>query len=382
MSKIVLTYFVLIFSSTVMLGQETLQNFGNLKVHNEGALGFHHNLINNGFSDDNQGLVGFFSENNIAVSGAFRPIFKDLEIMVNTDLILDVGIGVTNNTNFILGDVFTPRNELDINLDYINAAFYNGNQNSAKIDGYSAITNKLFFNFPIGDSERLRPLYISSTSEPLNAKSAYYFETTGTSSFIDTSFITLNKENIIVSLNTHEFWDLDSATESLVRLTWDDRSAIENLANELQNIRVIGWHTGDQIWKDLGHTSFNGDFQAGWVQSKAFIPDEYSILTLGGGMSAEDVTFENVILTPNNDGINDYFIIEGTAISPNNILKVFNRWGKAVFQQENYENNFNGKSNLGVVLGKNKTLPPGVYFYIIELEDIDVIHQGYLYITD
>ncbi len=365
-----------------MVGQEAAQNFGNLKVHSQGALGFHHNLINNGFSDDNQGLVGFFSEHSIEVSGALRPIFRDLEIMVNDDLILDVGIGVTHNSNFILGDVFTPRSQLDINLDYIDSGFYNGDQNSTKIDGYAAITNKKFFHFPIGDSERLRPLSIQSVADKLNAKTAYFYENIGSSVNFDTSFITPNKTDIILTINSHEFWDLDSASESIVKLTWDDRSMVENLVDDIKNIRVIGWNNEYEIWEDLGHTSHSGNLTSGWVKSVAFVPDDYTILTLGGGMSEEDVSFENFLLTPNNDGLNDFFVIKPVAISPNNVLKIFNRWGRAVYVEENYTNRFNGKGNTGIVVNKNDNLPVGIYFYVIELKDIDVIHQGFLYISD
>lgn len=367
---------------TIVIGQEPFQNMGNLKVHENGALGFHDNLINNGSFDDNSGLVGFFNDDQITVSGAFKPIFRDLEIMVTNNLVLEIAIGVTNNSNFILGNIFTPRNQIDINVDYINSAFYNGNENSAKIDGYGAITNKAIFNFPIGDDQRLRGLHISSTAGSLNAKTAYFYENIGSSPTIDTSFITMNKEDIILNINTKEFWDLDSETTSLVRLTWDDRSTVQNLVNEIENIRVIGWHTEDEIWKDLGHTSFQGDFNTGWVQSKAFVPDEYTILTLGGGMSEEDVTFKNKLLTPNNDGINDFFVIEAIAISPNNTLKIFNRWGKEVYAKKNYSNTFDGKSNVSTVIQKNNALPSGVYFYVIELIDLDTIHQGYLYIND
>lgn len=372
-----------LFSMTTWVnGQEPFQNLGNLKIHINGAIGFHNNLINNGSFDDNLGLAGFYNDNQSTVSGAFRPIFNDLEIMVENDLVLEVGIGVTNNSNFILGNLFTPRLQNNIHLDYINSAFYSGNENSAKVDGYSAITNKKFFIFPIGDSERLRSLTINAISGNLEAKSAYFFEPIGSSSDIDTSFITNKKEDIITKVNFHEFWDLDSENESIIKITWDDRSAVENLVTEIEDIRVIGWHTEDQIWKDLGHTSFSGNFEAGWVQSKAFVPDDYTILTLGGGMNEEDVSFKNKLITPNNDGTNDFFVIEAIAISPNNVLKIFNRWGKLVYEKNNYNNGFNGKSNTSIAIGKNKNLPVGIYFYIIELKDIEVLHQGYLYISD
>ena len=48
--------------------QEALHNYGNLKIHDNGAMGFHHDLINDGTTDDNRGLAGFYSNNDIVIS--------------------------------------------------------------------------------------------------------------------------------------------------------------------------------------------------------------------------------------------------------------------------------------------------------------------------
>jgi len=64
------------------------------------------------------------------------------------------------------------------------------------------------------------------------------------------------------------------------------------------------------------------------------------------------LTFPNVI-TPNGDGYNDFFVITNGDKYPNNKLVVFNRWGKIVFEQTNYDNKWDGDS-----------LAEGTYFYI------------------
>ncbi len=382
MKKITLVYISFLLSSLIINGQEAVQNFGNLKVHTDGALGFHHDLINNGISDDNQGLIGFFSNNSILISGAFRPVFEDLEIMVTNNLYLEVGIRVTNNTNYILGNIITPRDQIDIYIDYINNAFYNGNEDFTKVDGYAGITNKSNFTFPIGDETRLRPLSLISETTISNAKSAYFFENPNSPSTFSLSFDTATHTDIITMISTKEFWDVDAATPAKVRLTWNPESEVNVLAEAVEDLRVVGWHTTNETWENLGISEYGGDFSNGYISSEAFTPDDYSVITLGGSLNKNNINLANYLITPNGDGTNDFLVIKEVALSPDNLLKIYNRWGRKVYEAEDYDNTFEGIANSGLLVNKDKILPSGLYFYIIELKDIDVLHQGYLYINE
>ncbi len=66
----------------------------------------------------------------------------------------------------------------------------------------------------------------------------------------------------------------------------------------------------------------------------------------------DELIFPNVI-TPNGDGVNDVLYIKNAEKYPNNIIQVFNRWGKLVFEQQNYDNTWGGGN-----------LSEGSYFYI------------------
>ncbi|MGB1041560.1 MAG: gliding motility-associated C-terminal domain-containing protein [Flavobacteriales bacterium] len=57
---------------------------------------------------------------------------------------------------------------------------------------------------------------------------------------------------------------------------------------------------------------------------------------------------------------------------PNNTVKVFNRWGNMVFEEKGYYTGWMGTTNLNLTDSdgktiKNKMLPEGTYFYIINL---------------
>ncbi|MCB0632575.1 MAG: gliding motility-associated C-terminal domain-containing protein [Lewinella sp.] len=82
----------------------------------------------------------------------------------------------------------------------------------------------------------------------------------------------------------------------------------------------------------------------------------------------EEVTDEVVAnaITPNGDGLNDYFIFDIIANStpeelPDNELIIFNRWGDIVFRQENYYNDWSGTNQNG------QLLPEATYYYVLRL---------------
>jgi len=64
--------------------------------------------------------------------------------------------------------------------------------------------------------------------------------------------------------------------------------------------------------------------------------------------------------TPNGDGINDTWVIEGINSFPNHIVQVFNRWGQLVYQGFNGDNEWDGRFN-------DKFVPAGSYLYIVKL---------------
>ena len=67
------------------------------------------------------------------------------------------------------------------------------------------------------------------------------------------------------------------------------------------------------------------------------------------------------VITPNNDGFNDKWII----LRPFNIsvsVKMFNRWGQLIYSNNNYNNDWDGRSSV-----TNEYLPYGTYFYLVEL---------------
>jgi gliding motility-associated-like protein len=82
-----------------------------------------------------------------------------------------------------------------------------------------------------------------------------------------------------------------------------------------------------------------------------------------------------VAISPNGDGLNDFFVIDGLEDYPENKLVIFNRWGDIVWERENYKNDWNGESEAPLQVGK-KELPDGTYFYHLRIKDQVSVFKG------
>ena len=109
---------------------------------------------------------------------------------------------------------------------------------------------------------------------------------------------------------------------------------------------------------------------------------EYSIVVTDQNSCAKSVvvevdftwTFNCVvipqIITPNNDGFNDEWIIKNIDLYPNAEIRIYNRWGKLVFSTKNPSDNpWDGRMD-------GKLVPTDSYHYILYLNDGSVPRSG------
>ena len=99
------------------------------------------------------------------------------------------------------------------------------------------------------------------------------------------------------------------------------------------------------------------------------VKDEFNCMkTLEVNLNCNTSIFIPELVSPNNDGLNDFFEIKGIFNYPNNKLSIFNRWGNIIYEKEKYMNDWNGKSNVNDATGEG-FLPSGTYFVIFEFGD-------------
>jgi gliding motility-associated-like protein len=92
--------------------------------------------------------------------------------------------------------------------------------------------------------------------------------------------------------------------------------------------------------------------------------------TLTGGCSATASITVNVdgsvkitnVFTPNGDGFNDLWVIQGVETFGNCTITLFDSFGSQIFEQKGYQNNWDGTYN-------GKKVPRGTYYYIVNCPD-------------
>jgi gliding motility-associated-like protein len=82
---------------------------------------------------------------------------------------------------------------------------------------------------------------------------------------------------------------------------------------------------------------------------------------------------ENIIIyntfTPNHDGNNDTWYIGNIHKFPDNTVEIYNRYGKLLYRQFQYNNTWGGRAY-------GNELPAGTYFYIIDLGNGKEAYHG------
>lgn len=67
------------------------------------------------------------------------------------------------------------------------------------------------------------------------------------------------------------------------------------------------------------------------------------------------------VITPNDDGINDRWIIKNIELYPNNAVRILDRDGRLVYSKLGYDNSWNGTYN-------GLPLPEDTYYYVLYLD--------------
>jgi gliding motility-associated-like protein len=82
-------------------------------------------------------------------------------------------------------------------------------------------------------------------------------------------------------------------------------------------------------------------------------------------------------VSPNGDGFNDLWIIQGIQKYPDNEVRLFDRYNNLVYQESGYDNvdtYWAGISNIR----DSKELPDGTYFYVIDLGNGEELLKGFI----
>ena len=146
---------------------------------------------------------------------------------------------------------------------------------------------------------------------------------------------------------------------------------------------------------DIVFSEFNDADSVTWIDETGLvvsqqeklidaIPGTYTVTfkAQNGCIYEDTFTIETAIniyngVSANDDGFNDFFLIDCLDYFPNNNVQIFTRDGVRIYEVDNYNNTdrrFDGTSNVG----GSRNLPSGTYFYVIDKGDGSQAVQGYL----
>jgi len=174
---------------------------------------------------------------------------------------------------------------------------------------------------------------------------------------------------------TSVFSDSDNDTLAKIQITSLTSSGVLKLNG-------VPLTTGQEIpWNQIGllvyypPSTYEGGAAFMW---KASDGKDYSASASGVINVTRAEQFIPEGFSPNGDGINDFFVIKGID-GKTASLSVYNRWGNLVYSSRDYQNDWDGLANTGLLLGSK--LPDGTYFYVLDLHDGEKAKIGYITIN-
>lgn len=139
----------------------------------------------------------------------------------------------------------------------------------------------------------------------------------------------INNTQGITSVSNAFHWTLAGSQQAEVTLSWSAEHQITTLTDRVEDLIIVGYDGFN--WQELPATLVNGSLTQGALTTTAPVDfSNYSALTIGTKFSS-DTPIVNQGLTPNGDGANDGWVIEGIENHPDAQIRVFSRWGREVF---------------------------------------------------
>ena len=273
---------------------------------------------------------------------------------------------------------------------FLKGATHTNTSDKSHVEGEVQKTGNDRFTYPIGKSGYYRLAGISAPSNVADQYMGEYFlAPTNTDAHPHK-----DKTGIIELIDEKEYWTIEPSKDTkgsvIVTLSWDNRTTPQNLIAKPQNLHIVRWDAIQGLWIDEGGLV---DESNNTVTTPVNV-EGFGIFTLAAVkekfLNPGDVVIYNGV-TPDNDGMNDYLIIDNIEYFPSNHVSIYNRWGRKVYETQSYNskgNVFKGVAEGVDVVGKGEPLPSGTYYYVVEyLYDRDGQNQwvkkvGYLHLEN
>lgn len=361
-----------ILPNTLIATQFDFDNTASGVVFNDGEFQFYKNYNNDGLfthtSTQTTGYTVFQGNQSQLISGSqpskhfdvlFHNISAQYPFNLNSDLIID-GIG-----NFRNGIVKINK-EAGGKMLFGNGASQMNASDKSYAEGMVEKQGNNAFVFPIGTSGYYRLAGISAPANEAHLYQGEYFQE-------DTNELYPHKDRtgIIAAVDDQEYWTIEQAAGTtgsvIVTLSWHNQTTPAPFRGN-NDLHIVRWDANQNLWVDEGGIVDEGS----QTVTTPVEVEGFGIFTLGKIKEAflnpgDVVIYQGV--TPDGDGINDHFIIDNINYFSENNVKIYNRWGRLVYETQRYNssgNVFKGYAEGTGVVGSGEKLPSGTYYYVVE----------------
>lgn len=407
----IIVFFILAVSSTIKaqvvnIGEMVVNpntvvgitsNFDNQlygTVLNDGELHFWSDFKNEGlvtFSSEQDGITVFGGNEQQKIEGNGSTGFQNLLFNKSSSgaaVELHTEISIAAKADFTRGIVNAE--DLGGLVVFERGATHSGTNNDSYVDGEIKKNGDEAFIFPTGHNGYYRNLEISATKEVLSTfKGNYYYKNS------NDLYPHSNKVGAISVINENEYWVLErngGNANAILTLSWDELTTTPSAiaAEPLEDIHVVRWNADKNIWVDEGGIV---NVYEKTVSTPVSVSG-YGIFTLARASVSGSVPCKKLVvynaISANGDGLNDYFKIDGlkSCSDGHNKIQIYDRWGVKVYETNNYDENgnvFRGYANAKNIIGGNKLLPTGTYFYVLTISEGSnsqaMNKTGYLYLN-
>lgn len=360
---------------------------------NDGEAFIYSHFNNDGELDFYQetGTTRFIGSNTQNISGTNTSFLYDvlfnnsssttpfeLAGAINIGGIADFFDGIVDNDNF--GGV----------ISFASMANHSNTSDFSHVDGPVNKLGTTAFTFPIGDGGyyRFGGITAPSATEAI-FEGKFYFQNS------DDFFPHHLRTGVIQEIDNQEYWTIenkgDAQEDVLITLSWRDVTTPVSMiaAAQQESLTIVRWDEAANMWVDEGGAI---DLQNQTITTAV---KQYGVFTFGR-VNLDMILPCNIVVynavTPNGDGINDYFLIDtsNNECAEDLNVMVFNRWGVKVFETDNYSlagDVFDGFSSGRLTMKDSEQLPTGTYYYILDYKYADGAgskrhkQAGYLYLS-
>ncbi len=348
-----------ITQNAVLSVSENFTNNGRLV--NDGRLVVGQNWLNNGDYDaGSTGLIVLNGEEAQSINHNAQT-FQNVEIS-GGDKIFQADLTVNESIIFTDGKLFSENGaKLIIGPD----ASISGGSETSYVVGSLYLSSGAERFYPVGTPDYYLPFTMSQVTDTDAIIGVTAIDGVASSIY----------DNTIVQISTDYYWETDlldgETAEAIVEVEFRDQDYLDNI----ENAALAATSDLTEQFEDLPVGARTGDTSLGTVSALTAIDARYFVVARIFGINDRPPVNVLNLVTPNGDGINDYLEIENIQAYPNNLVTIFNRHGKKLYEISGYDNGevrFEGESNLN----SDFDLPEGTYYYVIT-EDGEELSSGF-----